>query len=229
MVCRRRGKGGGCCRPCCSVVWDYLRDDYTSADFTIYGNDAALLSPSPFTVAINFVESITSGGVVFYQCTNGGSGSEVLLNNRFYYGLADPARVGRNAGIDPGTGLIFYEYTAGSVFIEVLTCEPSPAIRITQICKYSFEWSTSPVSAITAAGYTLDPTWGGTGDRYKKTVGDVTHYVTQDNSSPNIWHIESTYQKTATGAANIMSAFPSTITVNPAYNPFSIYTETVFS
>jgi hypothetical protein len=210
-------------------VWDYLRDDYSQLEFTLYGNDSSLLSPSPYVVTTNFVESVTFGGSVLYQCTNGASGSESLLDERFYYGFADPSRVGRNAGIDPTSGLIIYEYTAGSVFIEVTVCEPTPTVRITQITRYSFYQSADPSSDLSTAGYTLDPTWGGTGDRWKRIDGDITHYVTQDNTTSTIWHIESTYLKTVTGEANIMSAFPSTITVNPPFNPFSIYTETVFS
>lgn len=214
-----------CCGPCCRNVWNYLRDDYTDGELTLYGNE--LYGAIPYTYSAPFVETYVSGGVTYYQCTYQHSWNE-WYGVDDYYAPADPRRIGIQGTVDPITGYDHY-YSATGVFISVTACEPSPAINIIVVCEYAVYQTASPVSDLTTAGYTLDPTWGGSGDRYKKIDGDITHYVTQDNSDPNIWLISSTYDKTVTGAANLMSGFPSTITVTPAWNPFGMYSEFVFS
>lgn len=227
MSFKQDNPGCNCCRPCCAQVWDYLRDEYSTGTFKFTGNDPAILSPSPYIESGNFVESISFGSIVFYQCLYGSSASEVVLDNEFYYSSGDPRLIGFAVGVDPGSGDTFYEYGGGGISITVPTCDP-PTIQITQYCRYSIYISSSPAGSLTSAGYVLDPTYG-FGDRYTKTSGDIFHTVTQRGSGSNYWDLNSTYQKSVSGESNLMSGFPSVITVAPAWNPMGKSSEFTFS
>lgn len=227
-----------CCGPCCAAVWAYLMAAYTTLDFTLTGVDTVFVTASPAVQTKTLVATYTLFGVTQYVCLDGtglGEGPYYFDNPSLpvtdgdYYAPADPRRIGRRGTVDPNTGLYYYTYSGGGSAIQATVCEPTPTIRITVSCFYSVYYGTSPVSAITGAGFVLDPTWGGTGDRYKKVVGDITHFVTQDDFDTHVWHIDSSYDKTVVGAANLMSGFPSTINVTPAWNPFGMSSELVMS
>ena len=203
-----------------------MLDEYSAATITVYGNEAAFTGPTamtPYVETMALVASVVISGVTYYVCSFNIGEEESLLNTPDFYSPDDPRRSGRKGVVDPNTGLYPYIYSTCRAFIDVADCEPNASLHVRVICEYSVRYdSTSPVSAITGAGYSLNTSYPGT--QYKKIVGDITHLVTQDTAISTLWHIASAYDKYAIGAANIMSAFPATIAVEPAWNPFSMKT-----
>lgn len=215
-----------CCdnRPCCSGVFDIVRAGYTTFTSTFTGVDTLMLSPSPYVTVRTLAETYTDGGVTYYYCSDGGGGSEIRNGNgqRDIYAPADPRRTNVNVSLNPSTGQDIVVYSNGGAIVQAYCVGSDEYIRANVYVEYCAKYpTTSPVSDITSAGYTLDPTWAGSGDRYKKIDGDITHYVTQKISGSDEWIIFSEYNKIATNPTD-MSAFPATIDVVPAWNPFSM-------
>lgn len=243
MPCERLGLGGACCgpeRPCCSEVWDLIRDEYIGGTIVHTGNDPAILSPSPAGTTFDFIESSTAGSFTVYQCFIKSGISEALFNVPDYYSPASPRRIGRPVGVEPSTGLETWEYSGSTLEIEVASCEPQ-RVRVRLFVRSNYAVNTqaesdSLVAAILAAGYTLLGTIGGT-TSWGLTSGDVSHLASRRFINGTIanpggtfeFRSDATYDKTVTGAANIMSGFPGSITVTPAWNPAGVSSTVLFT
>lgn len=212
--------GGGCgCSggPCCSTVWGYLLDDYSSHSLELFGYDSGLtLTTNPLTGS--FVGTYVVDGVTYYQCSINPIVREYSSSNADYYSPANPRRYGSNIG---GSGPAMYRYSEAYATIEVPVCSP-PSIKITVGVLYEYRATTigkmtDIESEIESAGYEI------TGGFYRvKTDGDILHRIGSGSSNPWNYLIWSEYSKTVTGAVNLMSGFPSTINVVPAWNPAGI-------
>lgn len=216
-----------CCGPCCVPVWAIVRAAYATFTTTVTGVDTLMVSPSPYVVVRTLAETYTDGGVTYYYCSDGGGATERRSGNgqRDIYSPADPRRTNVDVGIDPNTGQDLVVYSNGAALVVAFCVGADKYIRVNAYIEYCAKYpTTSPVTDITSAGYTLDPTWGGSGDRYKKTDGDITHYVTQRIAGSSDWIIFSEYNKVVTNPTD-MSGFPSTINVVPAWNPFGMRTD----
>lgn len=219
-------KGGGCtcCRPCCAVVWDYVRDDYGNWSQSLHG---VTFASDPIVTNGTFYETYVAGGVTYYSCSQVNTNQETSTTAPSGSGSY---RREVDTSLDPGTGATIYRYSYSEFLIDVTVCEPSAAIRVKLNIYYAAFSSSDPSGTITGAGYVLDATWAGAGDRYQKFVGDITHYVIVEAVTGGYKStIISEYLATITTAANIMSAVPNPLTVTPAYNPFTLYAEVVFS
>ena len=213
-----------CCAPCCSAVWEYLRNDYSNWALTLNGTDSGLSITPSNPITGSFVESTTVDGVVYYQCAIEPSIIEYSTSDIDYYSPANPRRYGEDIG---PPGFPQYRYSQGYAKVEVVNCDP--LFRVTTQINYLYCASTL-AQAIIAENEQAALGYASVGLYLEYLDSPRTHRIfSRTSGGLYLYGIVSSYVKSVTSLSDIMSAYPSTISLAPHWNPFSMSLDLAFS